>query len=57
MSGNRPHRWLRTLILLVALLSLALPAGAAAKLIHMQNGKVLRAKNVERPQTGANLDD
>ncbi len=46
MSGKRSHRLLRTWILPLVLLAVAAPAGAAARLIHMQNGKVLRAESV-----------
>lgn len=47
MSGNRSHRVLRTWILPLVLLAMAAPAGAAAKLIHMNNGKVLRVESVQ----------
>jgi len=47
MSGKRSHRLLRTWILPLVLLALAVPASAAAKLIHMHNGKVLRAESVK----------
>jgi hypothetical protein len=47
MSGKRSHRLLRTWILPLVLLALAAPASAAAKLIHMHNGKVLRAESVK----------
>ena len=47
MSGKRTHRLLRTWILPLTLLAMAAPAGAAAKLIHMNNGKVLRVESVQ----------
>ena len=47
MSGKRSHRLLRTWILPLVLLAMAAPASAAAKLIHMHNGKVLRAESVK----------
>ncbi len=47
MSGNRSHRLLRTWILPLVLLAMAVPASAAARLIHMKNQKVLRVVSVE----------
>ena len=49
MSGKRPHRLPQTgmLLALLALLAMATPAAAAAKLIHMNNGKVLRVQSVK----------
>jgi len=47
MSGNRRHHLLRTWILPLVLLAIAAPASAAAKLIHMNNGKVLRVESVQ----------
>jgi len=46
MSGKRSHRILRTWILALVLLALATPVSAAARLVHMHNGKVLRAESV-----------
>jgi hypothetical protein len=47
MSGKRLHHLLHTGMLLLILLALATPAAAAAKLIHMNNGKVMRVESVE----------
>jgi hypothetical protein len=47
MSGKRSHHLLRTWILPLVLLAIAVPASAAAKLIHMHNGKVLRVESVQ----------
>ena len=46
MSGKRSHHLLRTWILPLVLLAMAAPASAAAKLIHMNNHKVLRVESV-----------
>ena len=46
MSGNRRHALLRTWVLPWVLLVMAVPA-SAAKLIHMNNGKVLRVESVK----------
>ena len=46
MSGKRSRRLLRTWILPLVLLAMAAPA-SAAKLIHMNNGKVLRVESVK----------
>ncbi len=47
MSGKRSHHLLRTWILPLVLLAMAAPASAAAKLIHMNNHKVLRVESVK----------
>ncbi len=47
MSGKRSHRLLRTWILPLVLLAMAAPASAAARLIHMNNQKVLRVESVK----------
>ena len=47
MYGMRSHRLLSTWILPLVLLAMAAPASAAAKLIHMNNQKVLRVESVK----------